>query len=346
MVHIGDGNGEAMAVFPTKGDVTAYVRGPGDVPWELKAQNWVQDIRGSGRMWGQVAAARIKELGLERGTIGVCGLAGVCRAPEGVVAYNTMKNLMDDLPGATFVNGTELMMSVRITKSPEEVAFLEKATELAEAEIEAIAASARPGMREYEVYAAAVYAALSRGGEYPYMFRWRASHAPETHGWSPTHRVLEPGDVIITEQDAKWGGYEAQAPHGIQVGGEPRAIYLETFEVSRAAFEAMMAVMKPGATVGDVVRAYATTVEQAGFAPGVVPFVGRGAGEDEPTARMSDPPEALARPLQVGNVVTLQPAVSTPDHTFEMVVGDTVVVTEDGCRRLGKRELSPIITEG
>ena len=134
--HIGDGNCEAMVVFPKRGDVTAFVRGPGpDVDWELKAQNWIDDIRGAGRMWGHAAAARIKELGLERGVVGICGLAGVCRAPEGVIPYETMKNLTHDLPGATLGNATDLMMSVRAIKRAEELSFLEKATELAEYQV-------------------------------------------------------------------------------------------------------------------------------------------------------------------------------------------------------------------
>jgi Xaa-Pro aminopeptidase len=334
-----------MCVFPKQGEVVAYVRGDGDTGWELKAQNWVQDVRGSGRLWGHAAATRIKELGLERETIGVCGLAGVCRAPEGVVAYNTMKNLMDDLPGANFVNATEFIVSLRAIKSAEEIGFLEKATELAEAELVAIAETARPGVPEYEVYAAAIQAAIRRGGDYPYMFRWRAGHFPENHGWVPTHRLLQAGDIIITEQDAKWGGYEAQAPHSIQVGGEPRADYLEMFEISLKAFNNMMEAMVPGATVADVVNAYRAAMNGTKYVPGVVPFVSRGAGEDEPTARINDP-VTFARPLQAGNVICLQPVVLTEDHSFTVIVGDTVAVTENKCRRLGTRELVPIITPG
>src|SRR5690606_28402324 len=76
--HVGDGNCEAMVVFPLKGEVTVYVRGGGpDVSWELQAQDWVTDVRGSGRLWGHAAAARVKELGYEAGTIGICGLADV-----------------------------------------------------------------------------------------------------------------------------------------------------------------------------------------------------------------------------------------------------------------------------
>ena len=343
--HIGDGNCEAMVVFPRTGEVTTFVRGAGpDVEWELQAQNWVSDVRGAGRMWGRAAAARIKELGLERGTIGICGLAGVCRAPEGVIPYTTMKHLLDDLPGATVVDATDLTMSVRMVKSDEEIAFLEKATELAEAEVAALGATARPGMREYEVHAEAVYAALKRGGEYPYMFRWRAGHSPERQAWVPTHRVFQPGDVIINEIDAKWGGYEAQAVHAIQVGGEPRADYLAMFDLSRRAFDRVLAIMGPDATWGDLARVYVETLQGSDYVPGPVLFIGRGTGEDEPMGAPPSPRQLLDSRLQVGNVVIVQPAVAAPDHSFTVNVGDTVAVTERGARRLGKRELTPIVT--
>lgn len=345
--HIGDGNCEAMVIFPKKGEVTAFVRGPGpDVEWELKTQNWVKDVRGAGRMWGHAAAQRIKELGLGRATIGICGLANVCRAPEGVIPYTTMKNLMDDLPGARFINATDLTMLVRTIKSSEEARFLEKATELAEFEVAAIAATARPGMHEYEVHAEAVYAALKRGGEYPYMFRWRAGHRPERQAWVPTHRVFQPGDIIINEIDAKWGGYEAQAVHAIQVGGRPRADYLEMFELSRRAFDLVIAMMGPGVTWGEMVRVYVDSLSGTRYSPGAVLFIGRGIGEDEPMAGTRNSPDFFAGRLQAGNIFTLKPAICAPDQTFTVNVGDTVVVTDTGPRRLGKRELRPIITEG
>jgi len=345
--HVGDGNCEAMVVFPKKGDVTVYVRGAGpDVEWELKAQNWIRDIRGAGRMWGHAAAQRIKELGLERATTGICGLAGVCRAPEGVIPYNTMKNLMDDLPGARFMNATPLAMSVRMVKSAEEVEFLEKATAIAEREVAAIAATARPGMHEYEVHAEAVYAALKHGGEYPYMFRWRAGHTPERQAWVPTHRRFQPGDIVINEIDAKWGGYESQAVHAIQVGGKPRADYLEMFELSRKVFDRVTAIMAPGVTWGELVRVYVETLKGTKYSPGTVLFIGRGCGEDEPMAGTNNSSEFLSGKFQAGNVVIVKPSICTPDHSFTVNVGDPVVVTDSGARRLGKRDLSPIVTEG
>jgi Xaa-Pro aminopeptidase len=345
--HVGDGNCEAMVIFPKKGEVTTFVRGPGpDVDWELRAQKWVTDIRGAGRMWGHAAAARIKELGLERGSIGICGLAEVCRAPEGVIPYNTMKHIMDNLPGIKLCNATELVMSARMVKSAEEVGFLEQATAIAEAQVAAIAAKARPGMREYEVHAEAVYAALKLGGEYPYMFRWRASHEPERQAWVPTHRKFEPGDIIINEIDGKWGGYESQAVHAIQVGGTARDDYMRMFDLSRRTFERVLREMAPGVTWGETVRLYIDALKGTKYTPGTVLFIGRGCGEDEPMAGTNNTPEFLAGKFQIGNVVIVKPSICTPGHAFSLNVGDAVVVTDSGARRLGKRELAPIVTAG
>ncbi len=57
-------------------------------------------------------------------------------------------------------------------------------------------------------------------------------------------------------------------------------------------------------------------------------------------------PEFLTGQLQPGNVLTVKPGICTDNHRFIVNVGDTVVVTDVGARRLGKRDLTPIVTEG
>ncbi len=134
--------------------------------------------------------------------------------------------------------------------------------------------------------------------------------------------------------------------HAIQVGGPPRDDYLRMFELSRRAFDRVLAVMAPGATWGDLARVYLETLQGTGYAPGPVLFIGRGTGEDEPMGGPGSGEAFLGSPLRVGNVVIVKPAVATRDHSFTVNVGDTVAVTEHGVRRLGKRELAPIVTGG
>ena len=82
LTQIGGFQTEVGAVFPQEGEVTAVVRGANEIEWWGLAQNWVRDIRPSRRSYGEPVIERLKELRAER--VGVIGLSGLVRAPEGV----------------------------------------------------------------------------------------------------------------------------------------------------------------------------------------------------------------------------------------------------------------------
>ena len=105
-----------------EGEVTAYIFNRAG--WWKQAQNWVSDVRDGRNRWSQNAIERIKELGYEKGTIGISGLAGLVRAPEGIIPYSSVKAIQDTFPQAKLVNATEMMQEIRAVKSPEEVSFL------------------------------------------------------------------------------------------------------------------------------------------------------------------------------------------------------------------------------
>ena len=68
--------------------------------------------------------------------------------------------------------------------------------------------TARPGVKECEVYAAMMQAMLANGGEEPTLFLWAADRYPYPHPFRvPTMRPLEKGDMIICEMHPKFGGY-------------------------------------------------------------------------------------------------------------------------------------------
>ncbi|HEX6510965.1 MAG TPA: hypothetical protein VF157_01610, partial [Chloroflexota bacterium] len=87
ITQIGGNSTEAAAVLPLEGEVTAVLRGEMDIAWWGLQQDWVTDLRPSRRAFAGPMAERLKELRLERARIGVSGLAGLVRAPEGVVIW-------------------------------------------------------------------------------------------------------------------------------------------------------------------------------------------------------------------------------------------------------------------
>src|SRR5215470_13629308 len=93
LTHIGGYQTEVAMVFPELGGVSAFVRGTNEVEWWGIAQDWVTDIRTSRRSWGEPITERLKELKLEQGRIGVSGLSGLLRAPEGTVVSGIIEKL-------------------------------------------------------------------------------------------------------------------------------------------------------------------------------------------------------------------------------------------------------------
>jgi Xaa-Pro aminopeptidase len=70
----------------------------------------------------------------------------------------------------------------------------------------------------------------------------------------------------------------------------------------------------------------------------------RGLGDDAPALLGNRDLERFSRmQLQAGMVFILKPQVRAAEGKGRASIGDTVVVTEGGARRLGKRELKLII---
>ena len=150
---------EVFTVCPREGEVTAYIFNR--AAWWKQAQQWVADVRDGRNRWGQNAIERINELGLQKGAIGISGLAGLFRAPEGIIPYSSVKAIQDAFPQAKIVNVTEMMQEIRAVKSAEEVSMLERSAAIVEKTIDAIRLCARlEGMVTDPVYEGKSMAAL------------------------------------------------------------------------------------------------------------------------------------------------------------------------------------------
>lgn len=345
--HIGGHQYEVAVVFPQSGEVTAFVRGANEVEWWSIAQDWVKDIRATRRTWGEPMIERMKELKLDGARIGVSGLSGLLRAPEGTVVTGMLEKVTKAFPKASIENATELLQDARSVKSEEEVALIERAAEILDRVVEAIMAKVRPGVRENEVVAAIWQTIIANGGDYPSMTHWGAGKGVPWACRIAPHRKLEPGDMINTELEAKYGGYIAQTVQAACLGKIPRELR-RAFEVSVDIFDDLVAFMKPGVTFREIISRYQRMVRESGHIPKGMLLHGRGIGEDRPqvtgeadvgynTAQYT---MHLDIPLVEGNVVVLKPGAMPAAAPDSIRCGDTVVIAAGGARRLGKRKFS------
>jgi Xaa-Pro aminopeptidase len=244
-------------IFPLRGEPTSFVFMPTFVEYWKRAQDWVSDVRSRRGTWSDTVVTRLKELGLERATIGMDGLAGPLD-PDGWVPHSVVEALKSALPNVRFVDLGDLLETMRSVKSAEEICLLEKAAALGDKMLQACRDRARPGVRESEVYARMMEAMLADGGEEPTLFLWACDRYPFPHPFRlPTTRPMESRDLITCEIHPKTGGYFTHVERTFCLG-EPDRESQRIYDGCVAAFRRGMELFGPGksiaACMGEVKR--------------------------------------------------------------------------------------------
>jgi Xaa-Pro aminopeptidase len=336
LTGLGGNHCMVAAVFPLDGEVTAISSPDVDKQIWLQRQDWVTDIRNVSANWGFTGSvvARLQELGIRR--LGVTGLSGNTRFPEGVTSHGIVEGLRAMLPDVELVNANPLMEEARFVKSAEELEFLRAGVVLAERAVDVIVAEARPGVPENVIYAHMISSIIEGGGELPSMILWSAGWPqPPSNSYLPTRRPIRQGDVILTELEARWGGYVAQATQSLWIGRAP-AEYHEMFALQQEALGVCYEMLRPGETLGAITeRVNALTDHRYDCR---ILMHGRGLGDDSPLAVYGVRDETMANwVMEENSAFVIKPVVWNKDHSLKVYWGDVVVCTADGAQRLGKR---------
>jgi len=240
---------------------------------------------------------------------------------------------LQDLP-AELVGLDAEFERLRLVKSGEELDWLRVGCELTDRAVAALRAGARPGLDERELGALVEDAYLARGGTtHIHYFATTPMDRPGVAApaqW-PSSRALAAGDAVVCEISASWWDYPGQVLRTFAVDSEPTALYRELHDVADAAFDAVAARLRGGATAAELVDA-AGVIEDAGFTIRddlVHGFVG---GYLPPvlgsrSRMLGEVPEFTLAP---GMTVVVQPNVVTPDESAGVQTGELLLVTEDG----------------
>ena len=237
---------------------------------------------------------------------------------------------------------------LRLVKSAEELEWLRIGCELTDRGLAALRAGARPGVDERELGALVEAAYLAHGGTtHIHYFAATPMDRPALAApaqW-PSARRLQAGDALVCELSASWWDHPGQVLRTFAVAAEPTALYSELHAVAEAAFDAIAARLRPGATAQDLVEA-SGDIEDAGFTTRddlVHGFV----GGYLPPVLGSRSRMLRATPdftFAAGMTVVVQPNVVTRDETAGVQTGELLLVTESGAARLhaAPRGLLPV----
>jgi Xaa-Pro aminopeptidase len=148
-------------------------------------------------------------------------------------------------------------------------------------------------------------------------------------------RRVEPGDAVTLELSAQYWGYAGQVLRTFAVEATPTPLYRDLHEAADAAFDAIMATLRDGATPQEVVEA-AGVIEAAGFTIWDDLVHGYGGGYLPPVLGSRSRPAGPLPELTfaAGMTVVVQPNVVTRDGSAGVQTGELVVVTRDGAESL------------
>jgi Xaa-Pro dipeptidase len=227
---------------------------------------------------------------------------------------------------------------LRLRKSAEEIEWLRVGCELTDRAVLALRDGARPGLDERELGALVEGAYVARGGTtHIHYFAATSMAAPETSvpaQW-PSTRKLQAGDALTCEISASWWDHPGQLLRTFAVAADPPPRYRELHAAADAALDAVLGVLRPGATAADVVAA-ARVIEDAGFTTrddllhGFVggylpPVVG------SPSRQIAPVPDFT---FAAGMTVVVQPNVVTRDETAGVQTGELVLIGDEGPERV------------
>jgi len=338
------GNAENnVLIFPLDGEPTSFIYSPVFTDYWKGAQNWVADVRPRKGTFGDSVVGRLTELKLTKGKVGIDGLAGPLD-PDGWTPHSSFMKIKDSLPGVELVNLQDMMEKLRVIKSDEEIAALDKAARLGDLMLATCRDVARPGVKECEVYAAMMHTMLANGGEEPTLFLFAADRHPYPHPFRvPTTRPLEKGDMIICEMHPKFGGYYTHVERTFCLG-EPEPRYLDIYDACLAAYRKGLDLFKPGAKISTVMNAVRDVITGSGFGICEAGIHGHGLasleypryrhhalGADEGALK------AIGDEFRPGMVFAMNIDLFDPkwmNGETGCVFAETITITKDGARRM------------
>jgi Xaa-Pro aminopeptidase len=291
-------------LFPRRGEPVIF-RGPAH--W----QEWYPElfwpgIRYQGTAGGQAsstAADVIADLGYSNGTIGIIGLTGAQMSTEGDIPYLTFQNLKKRLPGARFMDVSDMLLKFRMFKSPEEIAMTEKAAELANLQISTVRRHARPGVSELDIFAEMTVAALKAGNEIG-REHWSIMCSGKGYPTNrpPSARKLQVGDMLCVSHYTRYGGYWAH-PHTAMSLGPIDEEYRPMRATIRESIERALELLKPGTPWSEIDRAIDEPVVRNGYYHEIPQIHGIGLdGHEPPMGPHAGGQMPLKRPRPTGSI--------------------------------------------
>jgi Xaa-Pro aminopeptidase len=275
--------------------------------------------------------------------------AGLADQPVGVDVVEPPVLFALQAAGLTVVDGQQVFLEARRTKTADEIALLTTACSLVDAAYDELYRFLRPGVRENECVGLVSKVLYDLGSEHVEGVNAISGERCSPHPHVYSDRILRPGDPAFFDILHSYNGYRTCYYRCFAVGSASRAMN-DAYRRCRDYMDEAIALVKPGATTADIVSVW-PRAEEFGFPGEEAAFAlqyGHGVGlsiwEKPIFSRLVslDHPE----PLEEGMVFALETYWPASDGWSAARIEEEVVVTADGCEVITKFPAEELLVGG
>ncbi len=268
-------SGHGIVVFPREGELTYLVPTLSPIIRHMEdglrgGVSWLEDWRiGTA---GPQLVALLREKGFDSATISVAGEGAVSGAAATAggdsFSYTTWSYVLEQLPGATFVDVSRAFVELMLVKSDEEIALLRHSAKVGEMACEAMLKVTRPGVSESKIYTTIVNTIFSNGLNSAMCI---LQTGVDNASWGPPQwiyraqppRIVQEGDMVQAEIFPCYGGQETQQQMSLAL--KPvHPVNEELAGIVRQSYELGLKALRPGKTFQEVCEAMEVPINEAG----------------------------------------------------------------------------------
>ena len=246
------------------------------------------------------------------------------------------------------IDVSRLVPALRVTKSPEELAYVRAAARLSDLADRAAIDATTPGADEGAILAAMHNAIFAAGGDYPANeFIIGSGGDALLCRYKAGRRKLDANDQITLEFAGVYRHYHA-AIMRTHVIGAPKPLHRSYHAAAKAALIACEGALKPGRTAGDVFAAHARVLDDHGLSRHRLNACGYSLGAKF-TPSWMDPPmfyEGNDFVIREGQVYFAHMILMDSESETALCLGRTYLIGASGAAPINAPDLDLVVKSG
>jgi Xaa-Pro dipeptidase len=238
-----------------------------------------------------------------------------------------------------------LISKLRLVKSPSELSYVRKAAHLADKALEKAWELAHPGTDESSILAAMQGEVFAGGGDYPgNEFIIGSGEDALLCRYFSGRKKLKDLDQLTIEFAGVYRHYHSALMRTIPIG-KAKKEHLEMYQLCYETLHACSGALRPGNLAGDVFEAHKKIIDNSKYKSARLNACGYSLGTTFAPNWMDWPMLYANNPVLIAEnqVFFMHMILMHSESKTAMNLGETYLVTKEGCERLGKLSLDLVI---